>query len=64
MAKAKVRSAMDGVENEWRTDESSSDLDALTRGLEAGCGGWDFVARRKWTKYISAAEAVGERKCV
>ena len=30
---------MDGVENAWRTDEPSSDLDALTRG-------WEWVAPR------------------
>jgi hypothetical protein len=42
MAKAKVRNEMDGVENAWRTDEPSSDLDALTRGLGVGCAPWDL----------------------
>jgi hypothetical protein len=37
---------MDGVENAWRTNEPSSHLDALTRGLGACCARWDFVARR------------------
>ena len=49
MAKAKVRSAMDGVWKVWRIGEPSSLFDAPGKVLGAGCTEWDFAARRTTT---------------
>jgi hypothetical protein len=60
MANAKVRNAMDDVENAWRTVEPSSHLDALMRGLGAGCARGDFVARRTTDPSVRHPQRVWE----